>query len=75
MDEYLEGFNDLFSKGRKIIFNIKFIYKKIIYDSTTAKGKKKKKSTIKVQKLQRTADADLWTRIYKYYRCKNKYCK
>tara|TARA_R110002033_G_scaffold93533_1_gene142732 strand:- start:380 stop:514 length:135 start_codon:yes stop_codon:yes gene_type:complete len=42
----LEGFGDLFSKGRKIIFSIKFVYKEVIGDSRIAKGKKKKKSAI-----------------------------
>ncbi|KFY26196.1 hypothetical protein V491_01425 [Pseudogymnoascus sp. VKM F-3775] len=44
-------------------------------DSTTAKGKKKKKSATEAQKLQRAADAGLWTRIYEHYRCRGKHCK
>jgi hypothetical protein len=41
----------LFSKGRKITFSIEFVYKEDTCDSTTAKGKKKKKSTTEAQKL------------------------
>jgi hypothetical protein len=36
----------LFSKKRKIIFSIEFVYKEVTSDSVTAKGKKKKKSAI-----------------------------
>jgi hypothetical protein len=50
----------LFSKGRKITFRIEFVYKEVTSDSITAKGKKKKKSTIEAQKIQRAADAGLW---------------
>ncbi len=41
----------MFSKGRKITFSIEFVYKEVTSDSTTAKGKKKKKSATEAQKL------------------------
>jgi hypothetical protein len=75
LDDHLEGLGDLFSKGRKITFNMEFVYKEDTCDSTTAKGKKKKKSATEAQKLQRAADAGLWTRVYERYRCKGKHCK
>jgi hypothetical protein len=34
----------LFSKGQKITFSIEFVYKEVTSNSTTAKGKKKKKN-------------------------------
>ena len=62
IDEHLEGLGNLFSKGRKITFSIEFVYKEVTGDSTTAKGKKKKKkSAMEAQKLQRAADASLLT--------------
>jgi len=36
----------LFSKRRKITFSMEFVYKEDTCDSTTVKGKKKKKSAI-----------------------------
>jgi hypothetical protein len=75
VDEHLEGLGDLFSKRRKIIFSIEFVYKEVTGDSTTAKGKKKKKSATEAQKLQRAADAGLWSRLYELYRCRSKHCK
>jgi hypothetical protein len=75
VDEQLEGLSDLFSMGRKITLSIEFVYKEVTCNSITAKGKKKKKSAIEAQRLQRAADAGLWTRVYKYYRYKAKYCK
>jgi hypothetical protein len=36
----------LFSKGRKIIFSIEFVYKEVTGDFIMAKGKKKKKGAI-----------------------------
>lgn len=75
VDKHLEGLGDLFSKGRKITFSIEFVYKEVIGDSTTAKGKKKKKSATEAQKLQRAADAGLWNRVYERYRCRGKHCK
>jgi hypothetical protein len=74
LDEHLEGFGDLFSKGRKLTFSIEFVYKEVTGDSTTAKGKKKKSAT-KAQKLQRTADAGLWSRLYELHRCRAKHSK
>ena len=41
----------MFSKGRKITFSIEFVYKEVTSNSTTAKGKKKKKSVIEAQKI------------------------
>jgi hypothetical protein len=75
VDRHLEGLGDLFSKRRKITFSIEFVYKKVTGDSTTVKSKKKKKSAIEAQKLQRAADAGLWTRVYELYRCRAKHCK
>ena len=75
VDEHLEGLGDLFSKGRKITFSIEFIFKEVTGDSTTAKGKEKKKSATEAQKLQRAADAGLWNRVYERYRCRGKHCK
>ncbi len=75
VDEHLEGLGDLFSKGRKITFSIEFVYKEVTSDSTMAKGKKKKKSAIEAQKLQRAADAGLWNQVYERYRCRGKHCK
>ena len=34
VDEHLEGLSDLFSMGRKITFNIEFVYKEVTCDST-----------------------------------------
>jgi hypothetical protein len=48
---HLEGLGDLFSKGRKITFSMEFVYKEVTCDSTTAKGKRKKKSATEAQKL------------------------
>ena len=75
VDSHLEGLGALFTKGRKITFSMEFIYKEVTSDSTAAKGKKKKKSATEAQKLQRAADAGLWTRVYKYHRCRGKHCK
>jgi len=44
VDKHLKGLGDLFSKKKKIIFDIEFVYKKVTSDFTTAKGKKKKKN-------------------------------
>jgi len=75
VEAHLEGLGDLFSKGRKITFSMEFVYKEVTRDPTTAKGKRKKKSATEAQKLQRAADAGLWTRVYERYRCKAKHCK
>jgi hypothetical protein len=75
VDEHLEGLGDIFSKGRKITFSMEFVYKEVTCDSITAKGKRKKKSATDAQRLQRAADAGLWTRVYELYRCKAKHCK
>lgn len=65
----------MFSKRRKIIFGIEFIYKEVTGDPTTAKGKNKKKIATEAQKLQRAADAGLWSRLYEHHRCRAKHCK
>jgi hypothetical protein len=65
----------LFSKGRKIIFSIEFVYKEVTSESTTVKGKKKKKNASEAQRLQRAAEASLWVRLYEKYRCRAKHCK
>jgi hypothetical protein len=75
VNEHLEGLGDLFSKRRKITFSIEFVYKEVTGDSTTAKGKKKKKSAIEAQKLQRAADASLWSQLYELHHCRAKHCK
>jgi hypothetical protein len=75
VDKHLEGLSDLFSKRRKITFSIEFVYKEVTSDSTTAKGMKKKKSATEAQKLQRAADAGLWSQLYELHRCKAKHCK
>jgi hypothetical protein len=75
VDEHLEGLGDLFRKGRKISFSIEFVYKEGSSESTTAKGKKKKKSATEAQKLQRAADAGLRSRLYELHRCRSKHCK
>jgi hypothetical protein len=67
--------DDLFSKGRKIIFTMEFVYKEVTCNSITAKGKRKKKSATEAQRLQRAADAGLWTQVYERYYYKAKYCK
>ena len=54
---------------------MEFVYKEVTVDSITAKGGKKKKSATEAQKLQRAADAGLWTRVYERYRCRAKHCK
>ena len=75
VNEHLEGLADLFRKGRKITFSMEYVYKEVTCDSITAKGKKKKKSATEAQRLQRAADAGLWTRVYEHYRCRGKHCK
>jgi hypothetical protein len=75
VDEHLEGLSGLFIKGRMITVSIEFVYKEVTGDSTTAKGKGKRKSATEVQKLQRAAAAGLWTRVYEYRRCRARHCK
>lgn len=74
VDSHLEGLDDLFRKGRKITIGMELIYKEVPCDLGTTK-RKKKKSTTNAQKLQQAAEAGLWTRVYKHYRCQGKYCK
>ena len=61
---------------------MEFVYKEITCDSTAAKGQKKKKkkkktkkSATEAQRLQRAADAGLWTRVYEHYRCTGRHYK
>ncbi|KAH8761633.1 hypothetical protein F5883DRAFT_386422, partial [Diaporthe sp. PMI_573] len=62
-------------RKRRITFGIEFVFKEVTGDSSSAKGKKKGQSATEAQKLQRAADAGLWTRVYKHHRCRGKYCK
>jgi len=39
------------------------------------KVQKKKRSATNAQRAQMSAEAGLWTCVYKYYRCRAKYCK
>ena len=71
----MESLSALFSKRRKITFSMEFIFKEVTSDSAMTKGKKKKQSATEAQKLQRAADAGLWTRVYKHHRCRGKYYK
>ena len=75
VDEHLGGLSDLFSMGRKITVSMEFVYKEVASDSAKVKGKKKKKSATEAQRLQRAAEAGLWTRVYEQYRCRAKHCK
>ncbi|KAK2022207.1 hypothetical protein LX32DRAFT_508560, partial [Colletotrichum zoysiae] len=76
LDSHMEGLSALFSKKRKITFGIEFVYKEVAADPTATKGKKKKgQSATEAQKLQRAADAGLWTRVYEHHRCRGKHCK
>jgi hypothetical protein len=75
VDDHLEGLGDLFSKGRKIVFSIEFVYKEVPCDPTAAKGKRKSKSATEAQKAQRAAEAGLWTCVYEKYRYRGKHCK
>ncbi|KAK3371034.1 hypothetical protein B0T24DRAFT_304724 [Lasiosphaeria ovina] len=73
VDSHMEGLGVLFSKRRKITLSMEFIYKEVAGESI-AKGKKKRSAT-EAQKIQRAADAGLWTRVYKHHRCRGKHCK
>uniref|UniRef100_A0A8H7NHL6 Uncharacterized protein n=1 Tax=Bionectria ochroleuca TaxID=29856 RepID=A0A8H7NHL6_BIOOC len=75
IDKHLEELSNLFSKGRKITFSMEFIYKEATAKTAAANGRKKSKSATDSQKAQRAADAGLWTRVYKYHRCRAKHCK
>ncbi|KAK4096624.1 hypothetical protein N658DRAFT_489813 [Parathielavia hyrcaniae] len=75
VDSHMESLSGLFSKRKKITFSMEFIFKEVISDSAMTKGKKKKQSATETQKLQRAADAGLWTRVYKHHRCRGKHCK
>ncbi|KAK4148502.1 hypothetical protein C8A00DRAFT_47649 [Chaetomidium leptoderma] len=75
VDSHMESLSGLFSKRKKITFSMEFIFKEVISDSAMTKGKKKKQSATEAQKLQRAADAGLWTRVYKHHRCRGKHCR
>ncbi|KAL0929600.1 uncharacterized protein CTRU02_215498 [Colletotrichum truncatum] len=75
LDSHIEGLGALFSKRRKITFGIEIVYKEAVDDATSAKGRKKGQNATEAQKLQRAADAGLWTRVYKHHRCRGKFCK
>ncbi|PVH75292.1 hypothetical protein DL98DRAFT_551725 [Cadophora sp. DSE1049] len=51
VDEHLESLGDMFRKRRQITLSIEFVYKEVSGNSTIAKGKKKKKSTIKLEEI------------------------
>jgi hypothetical protein len=74
-DNHLEGLSDLFRRGRKIILNVEFVYKEELTAAITGKGKAKGKSAYETQKLQRIAEAGLWSRLYEHLRCRAKHCK
>lgn len=72
----MEGLGTLSSKGRKITLCMDFVYKEAAKESKTTKGKKKKKkSATDAQKARLAAEAGLWTRVYKHYRCRAKHCR
>ncbi|KAL0933509.1 uncharacterized protein CTRU02_212472 [Colletotrichum truncatum] len=75
VNSHLEGLSDLFSKRRKITLRVELIFKEAIGDSAAVKSKKKGQSATEAQKLQRAADAGLWTRVYRHHRCGGKFCK
>lgn len=74
LNSHVEGLGVLFGKRRKITFGIELIYKEVTGNSTATKSKKGQSAT-EAQKLQRAADAGLWTRVYKHHRCRGKHCK
>ncbi|KAG9229519.1 hypothetical protein BJ875DRAFT_507897 [Amylocarpus encephaloides] len=59
---HLEGLSDLFRRGRKIILNMKFMYKEVSGVSSIVKGKVKGKT-------------GLWSRLYEHLRYRAKHCK
>ncbi|KAK2061324.1 hypothetical protein LY76DRAFT_614430 [Colletotrichum caudatum] len=76
LDSHMDGLGALFSKRRKITFGIEFVYKEVAANPMAAKGKKKRgQSATEAQKLQRAADAGLWTRVYEHHRCRGRHCK
>ncbi|WQF77118.1 hypothetical protein CDEST_02132 [Colletotrichum destructivum] len=75
VNNHMEGLGPLFSKGRKLTFSLELFYKEASGDSTTTKGKRKKPNATEAQKLQRAADAGLWTRVYEHHRCRGRHCK
>jgi hypothetical protein len=77
IDNHIEGLSDLVSKGKKITLSVELVYKEVTGEPGQSKRQKKtkKKSATEAQKAQRAADAGLWARVYKHYRCRGKYCK
>ena len=59
LDSHLEGLGPLFGKKRRITFDIEFIFKEVTGNSPSTKGKRKKQSATKAQKLQKAANAGL----------------
>ncbi|KAK3934408.1 hypothetical protein QBC46DRAFT_462636 [Diplogelasinospora grovesii] len=72
LDSHLEGLSALFVRGRKITFNMKFIYKEDGGDQR--KGKTKKRSATEAQKQERATEAGFWARFYEHHRCKRVHC-
>ena len=64
VNNHLEGLSDLFRRGRKIIFSMEFFYKEVTRESTTVKGKAKRRTATEAQRQQRAAEAGLWGRVY-----------
>lgn len=54
VNEHLDGLGDLFIKGRKITFSIKFVYKEVTGDRTTRSASEE----LAVQSLLITLDED-----------------
>lgn len=75
VDNHMESLSTLFSKRRKMTFSIELVFKEVTSGSAITKGNKNKQSATKAQKLQRAADAGLWTRVYKHHRCRGKHCR
>lgn len=75
LDEHIEGLGDLFKRGRKVNLSMELVYKEVLTAATTVKGKAKGKSASETQKLQRLAEAGLWSRLYEHLRCRAKHCK
>ncbi|KAI3326616.1 hypothetical protein HD806DRAFT_532248 [Xylariaceae sp. AK1471] len=75
LDSHIEGLGDLFSAGKKITFSVEFVYKEESDSPTPTSRSKRKKSATEAQRIQRAAEAGLWTRVYKHHRCRGKHCK
>jgi hypothetical protein len=75
VNNHLEGLSDLFRRGRKIIFSMEFFYKEVTRESTTVKGKAKRRTATEAQRQQRAAEAGLWGRVYERWHCRAVHCK